>query len=139
MSAIPLADSVAAPLILIVDDDRSVHAIAGKMLERYDLTVLHAFDGAEGLRIARDMRPELIITDALLPRLDGRELSRAIKLDPELRSTKVVVMTGLYKGARYRHEAMADFLADDYIVKPLRIDKLREILSARLKGISHVS
>ena len=116
--------------VLVVDDDRSVHAIVGRILEKMDATVIHAFDGAEALKIARTTPVDLIITDALIPRLDGRELAKIIKSDPELSSTRVVVMTALYKGARYRMEALHTFLADDYIEKPVSVPKLQSIFEA---------
>jgi CheY-like chemotaxis protein len=112
--------------ILIVDDDRVIHSIITRALPHR--TLLHAYDGEEGLRIARDARPQLILTDALLPRKDGRELALAVKQGEDTAHIKVVVMTALYKGIRYRNEAIRDFMVDDYVEKPLSATMLRQLV-----------
>lgn len=122
------------PLILIVDDDKTVHLIAERVLRTLGGTVLHAHDGAEALDLAQTLRPDLIITDALLPKLDGRELSRIVKTDPETQDSKLVVMTGLYKGRRYRDEAFRTFHVDEYVEKPVSAPALRAI-AEKLLGI----
>jgi CheY-like chemotaxis protein len=121
------------PTVLIVDDDKLVRLIARKALADADLNVMDAADGATALQMAQELVPDLVITDALLPRLDGRELARRIKSDPALRKTKVVVITALYKGTRYKNEAIKEFLVDDYLAKPLTPAKLRWIV-ARMLG-----
>lgn len=126
------AAAVHRPTILIIDDDKLVHAIIDRVLNGYDALVLHAHDGAEGLRIAQEVRPDLIITDALLPKIDGREVAKAVKIDPETARTRVVVMTALYKGIRYRNEAFRDFLVDGYLEKPLTATKIHEAIGATL-------
>ena len=121
------------PTVLIVDDDKLVRLIATKALADADLNVVDAADGATALQMAQELVPDLVITDALLPRLDGRELARRIKSDPALSKTKVVVITALYKGTRYKNEAIKEFLVDDYLEKPLTPAKLRWIV-ARMLG-----
>lgn len=121
------------PTVLIVDDDKLVRLIATKALADADLNVVDAADGATALQMAQELVPDLVITDALLPHLDGRELARRIKSDPALSKTKVVVMTALYKGTRYKNEAIKEFLVDDYLEKPLTPAKLRWIV-ARMLG-----
>jgi CheY-like chemotaxis protein len=107
------------PMIMIVDDDPVIHKVFAKMLESFTGTVVHCHDGREALALAQELRPELIITDALMPKLDGRELTRILKQSPATRHAKIVVMTGLYKGVRYRGEAFRDFLVDAYMEKPI--------------------
>lgn len=121
------------PTVLIVDDDKLVRLIATKALADADLNVVDAADGVTALQMAQELVPDLVITDALLPRLDGRELARRIKSDPALSKTKVVVITALYKGTRYKNEAIREFLVDDYLEKPLTPAKLRWIV-ARMLG-----
>lgn len=125
--------STKKPTVLIVDDDKLVRLIATKALADADLNVVDAADGATALQMAQELVPDLVITDALLPHLDGRELARRIKSDPALRKTKVVVITALYKGTRYKNEAIKEFLVDDYLEKPLTPAKLRWIV-ARMLG-----
>ncbi len=125
--------------VLVIDDDRTVHTILAKMLEAFDGEILHAYDGAEGLGMAREHKPKLVLTDALLPRIDGRELSRAIKEDPAMCGTKVVVMTALYKGSRYRQEAFADFRVDDWVEKPLTPGRMKMIMEKMLGSAAGVA
>jgi len=120
------------PVVLLIDDERIVHSIVSKMLAGFGGTLLHAYDGDAGLRMALQVRPELVITDALLPKIDGREIARTLKSDPATSSMKVVVITALYKGPLYRDEALRDYLVDDFIEKPVSAGKLRTVISAML-------
>jgi CheY-like chemotaxis protein len=122
----------ARPVILLIDDDRIVHSIVSKVLAGFSGTLLHAYDGDAGLRMALQVRPELVITDALLPKIDGREIARSLKSDPATSSMKVVVITAVYKGPRYRAEAFRDYLVDDFIEKPVSAGKLRTVINAML-------
>lgn len=122
------------PVVLMVDDDRVIHVIAARVLAAMPVTLVHAHNGAEALEMAMELRPDLIVTDALLPKLDGRELCRKVKTSPGMQGCKVAIMTALYKGARYRNEAFHTFLADEYLEKPLTPEKLRHLVS-HLLGI----
>jgi DNA-binding response OmpR family regulator len=102
------------------------------VLAGFSGTLLHAYDGDAGLRMALQVRPELVITDALLPKIDGREIARSLKSDPATSSMKVVVITAVYKGPRYRAEAFRDYLVDDFIEKPVSAGKLRTVINAML-------
>ena len=117
------------PVILVIDDDRDVQTIALQVLSSFGYDVALASDGMEGLLRARNLHPDLILTDALLPRLDGRELCLKLKGDPETAGVPIVVMSAVYTAGRYRTEAMRDFAADDFVVKPLDVNDLRETLS----------
>jgi CheY-like chemotaxis protein len=86
----------------------------------------------EGLALAARYRPDLILADAFMPKLDGREMCRRVKTDPETSSLKVVIMTAVYTAARYRSEAFREFQADDYLAKPLDFQEFRAILTKHL-------
>jgi CheY-like chemotaxis protein len=125
--------ALAGRVVLVVDDDRLVHAIVDRVLAGFDGILLHAYTGTDALRIAWQVRPNLILTDALLPGVDGRELSKAVKSEPALSHTTVIVMTALYKGARYRQEAFTEYLVDGYVEKPLSAMKLRSTIEGALE------
>ena len=91
-----------------------------------------ARNGTDGLALARSHRPDLVLTDALMPGLDGREMCRQLKTDAETRAIKVVVMTALYTAPRYQTEGIRHFQADQYVAKPLDVDQLDAILRAQL-------
>lgn len=87
------------PLVLFADDDGISRAIAMRVLGAMGLGVIIASNGDEALSMAREHKPELIVTDAFMPKLDGREVARIVK--EELPDTKVIVISGLYKDPRY--------------------------------------
>lgn len=126
----PPTESVRRPLLLIVDDEAGIRRMAAQTAERLGFGVIEAGDGVEGRNLARRYRPEVILTDALMPRLEGREMCRRIKDDPETRDIKVIIMTSLYKGQRYRSEAMTEFGADGYLAKPVAPELLATALRA---------
>jgi CheY-like chemotaxis protein len=112
--------------ILIVDDDEEIRLIAEYSVQQMGYRTLSAANAEEALSIVKDSRPDIVLTDALMPKIDGRQLCRLIKaLDP---SIKVIVMSSLYTSSRYRAEALSAFRADEYLVKPIDFDKLRQVL-----------
>ena len=102
------------PLVLVADDDPSILRVATLVLDGMGYGVLLARDGAEAIRMAKAFRPDLILTDALMPKIDGREVCRRLKGDPETSGIKVVIMTAAFVLSKYKSEAMKDFQADDY-------------------------
>jgi CheY-like chemotaxis protein len=138
-AGVPTVDGeLLRPVILVVDDDRVVHSVIDRILVGFPGTVLHANDGHEALRLARAVGPELLLIDALLPKLDGRAVALALKADPGTAHIRTVIMTALYKGQRYRSEAFREFMVDEYLEKPVSAPKLREVvdrlLAVRLSG-----
>lgn len=120
------------PLVLLVDDEAEIRAVAIRVIEMLGYGLVVARDGEEGLQLAARYRPQLVLTDAMMPKLDGREMARRIKEDENIPPAKVVVMTSLYKDARYKYEALKDFGVDEYLTKPLAVDKLRALLERHL-------
>lgn len=119
---------VGRPSVLVVDDERPIVVAACRALREFDITVLHASTGDHGLELARKHVPDLVLADALLPKLDGREMCRMIKLDPRLAKVKVVIITSLETGAKERAIAIRDYKADDCLQKPLTRSQLTSLL-----------
>lgn len=120
------AETMQRPLVLFAEDDATSRSIARRVIQAAKRGIITAKDGEEALAMARQFLPDLLITDALMPKLDGREVARIVKM--EMPSMRVVVITGLYKDRRYRDEAMDKFGVDDYIAKPVTPAALREII-----------
>lgn len=114
------------PMVLFADDDPTGRAIATRVITSLGYGVAVAANGEEALTMARDYKPELIITDALMPRLDGREMGRIVKT--ELPTTRVIIITSVYKDARYKYEALKEFAVDEYLAKPINPGALREVV-----------
>lgn len=116
------------PLVLVADDVAAMRLLAMAMLRRLGLGVVLARDGEEAWKLALELRPELVLTDALMPRLDGRDLCRRIKTSPVLKETPVIVMSAVYMGQRHQKEALTTFMADGYLIKPFNLAALTEML-----------
>ncbi|MCM2314072.1 MAG: response regulator [Thermoanaerobaculia bacterium] len=120
------------PRVLIIDDSKFVQLIAREGLSD-EFEVITAKDGLEGLALAREFRPRVVVTDALMPALDGRELCRILKNNPETRGIRIVIMTSLYKSLRHEHEAIHSFGADLFLRKPFTISQLRNAIVALVR------
>jgi len=115
-----------APRILVVDDDEEIRWIARHLILDMGYDCATASSPSEALAAVASERPAVILTDALMPEGDGRELCKTVKaLYPEL---KVVVMTSLYTAQRYVSEATRVFGADDYLSKPIDFERLHAVL-----------
>lgn len=123
------------PLVLCADDDEDILALVALRLERAGFAVATAPDGQAAVEAARDRRPALAVLDVMMPRRTGLEVLAELKSDPELRETKVVLLS-----ARVQDGDVADGLdagADAYIVKPFRAQELVATVE-RLLGPGYV-
>lgn len=128
----PPVDEVVRPLVLLVDDEAEIRSVAVRAIESFGYGVVVATNGEEGFELAKLYKPELVLSDAMMPKLDGRELAKRIKDDAHLAQTRVVVMTSLYTAAQYKYEALRTFRVDDYVSKPLDFAQLRAVLEKHL-------
>lgn len=111
--------------ILIIDDDPVTLTMLSKLLGAADVEILTSRDGREGLELAMARRPDLVISDLLIPHIDGLDLCRTIKAEPSLFGTRVMLMSAVYKGFEHRSDIW-DSGADDFITKPLDPKLLKE-------------
>jgi CheY-like chemotaxis protein len=130
------ASEVVRPLVLTVEDDEDIQAIVQRVCANLGYGFVYAMNGQDGLELAREYRPNLILSDAFMPKLDGREMCRMLKEDPAFTETRMVVMTGLYTDTKYRSEALKRFHVDDYVAKPVAITDLINILQKHLEGVA---
>jgi CheY-like chemotaxis protein len=81
--------------ILIIEDSKFQRIASGRALVKAGYDVIHAEDGEEGLRAARESIPDLILLDMMLPRVSGLDVLRALKLDGLVKHIPVIVLSGL--------------------------------------------
>jgi two-component system cell cycle response regulator DivK len=113
-----------APLILVVDDQEPVRQLTSAILEQYlGAELVEAADGAEALLRVAARCPSLVLTDLMMPGVDGAELARRLKADPATSGVPIVAMSG----GPNRDEALAAG-CDDFIAKPFRPQALVEIV-----------
>lgn len=80
-------------IILVVEDETSIAEVLQFILEFEGYRVAVAWDGQEGLRLLGEVQPDLVLSDVMMPRLDGRELARAMQTDVQYRDIPVVLMS----------------------------------------------
>jgi two-component system, OmpR family, phosphate regulon sensor histidine kinase PhoR len=121
--------------VLIVDDNADDRKLLRLNLERHGCeTVIEASDGREGFDLARAHRPDLIISDALMPRLDGFQFLWMIKTDEELNAIPVVFYSAVYTGLK-EEELAFSLCAEAFIVKPKEPEEFWQELTAILGGL----
>lgn len=119
-------------VVLIVDDNADMRAYLDRVLSPHWQTVLVA-DGEAALDATRRLHPDVIVTDVMMPSLDGFEFVAAIRDDPVLAATPVIMLS-----ARAGAEAVSEGLAggaDDYLPKPFRSQELVERVKSRLAAV----
>lgn len=115
--------------ILIIDDESNIVELIKYNLEMNGYKVLYAYDGNEGLNIAREQKPDLILLDIMLPKMDGFDVCKEIKKDKDIEHIPVIMLTA--KGEEFDKILGLELGADDYITKPFSV---RELL-ARIKAV----
>ena len=108
--------------ILVIEDEPDIQQILEYNLREKGHKVFIAGKGEEGLRIAREKRPDLVLLDLMLPDIPGTEICKALKSDPTLRNTQVVMLTA--KGEEIDRVVGFELGADDYVVKPFSVREL---------------
>ncbi len=102
---------------LIVEDNADDRRVLRYYLEKHGCDVMEASDGEEGLELVKTHRPDLIISDALMPRMDGFQFLRCVKTDENLKSIPFVFYSAVYTG--YKEAELAISIgADAFIIKP---------------------
>lgn len=114
----------ATPLVLVVDDEPEIRQLVERTLAAKGYAVELAADGAEALEKAERLVPDLVLLDAMLPRVHGFEACRRIKASERTRDVPVVMMTAIYRGWRFAQDARDSYGAVDYVEKPFRHEEL---------------
>ena len=111
------------PLILMVDDDPQIQDLYKTKLSASGFKVSQAFNGEEGLKMAKEEKPDLILLDILMPVVDGAKMLVELRKDPDFKNTPVIILTGLEdrpESIRLAKEAGAvDFVNKDIDFKDL--------------------
>ncbi len=116
--------------VLIADDEPNIVISLEFLLKREGYQVLVARDGEEALQAIRAHRPDLVLLDVMMPRLSGHEVCQAVRADPALAATRILMLTA--KG-RATDVAKGQALgADAYMTKPFSTRELAEQVAAML-------
>jgi two-component system, OmpR family, phosphate regulon response regulator PhoB len=120
------------PKVLVVDDEPAILELVRFTLEDERLRVVEAADGLGAIETARRERPDLILLDVRMPHLSGLEVCRRIRQDPELRGTRVVLLTAADQEADRARGLAAG--ADEYLAKPFSPLALFALVRTMLPG-----
>ena len=117
--------------ILVIEDEADIQQILDYNLREKGHKVTLAGRGEEGLRLAREKKPDLVLLDLMLPDMSGTEVCRQIKSDPQLKTTQVIILTA--KGEEIDRVVGFELGADDYVVKPFSVRELLLRIQAILR------
>jgi CheY-like chemotaxis protein/AraC-like DNA-binding protein/two-component sensor histidine kinase len=115
-------------LILIVEDNDELRNFMGLLLQE-DFKVLTSVDGAEAWKVILDQKPDLVVSDIMMPNMDGFELCRIMKSTYETSNIPIILLTGLSEKTEQIHGLSLG--ADDYLIKPFDMT----LLSLRIKSM----
>jgi two-component system, OmpR family, alkaline phosphatase synthesis response regulator PhoP len=115
--------------ILLVDDERDILEFVSYNLKRENYIVYTSTNGTEAIKIAKELKPHLIMLDVMMPGIDGVETCNIMRSMPELNNTVIVFLTA--RGEDYSQIAGFDAGADDYITKPIK----PKVLISRIKAL----
>ena len=118
--------------ILVVEDNEASRDALSRRLERYGYRVMQAFDGSQGVTVARAALPDLILMDLGLPVLDGWDATRQLKADTRTRHIPIIVLSA-HAMTNHRDMALAAG-GDDFDTKPVRFQALLEKIECLLAG-----
>lgn len=108
--------------ILIVDDEQDIVESLKFVLEAADYTCYCAYNGEDGLKLAKEIVPDLIILDVMMPKINGYKISRLLKYDTKYKNIPILMVT-----ARSQEEDKLigeETGADEYITKPFDLDEV---------------
>ena len=121
---IPRGYTEGVPRILSVEDDVDLQQVFSYVFTKKKWDVTYAYDGKDGLEKAKELRPELILLDMMLPGLNGIEVIEGLKADERTRGIPVIVMTAYPSDESFLRSAVIAMGAVEYLAKPVRIDEL---------------
>ena len=119
--------------VLIVEDQTDIRKLIRMTLEFEDFEIHEASDGASGLGMARAIKPDLVILDVMPPGLDGIEVCRRLRANPDTRNVPIIMLTA--RGEEADRIRGLDTGADDYITKPFSMTELLARVRAVLRRI----
>ena len=118
--------------ILIVDDEQDIVESLKFVLESSDYSCYTAFNGEDGLKLAKELIPDLIILDVMMPKINGYKISRLLKYDSKYKNIPILMIT-----ARSQEEDKLigeESGADEYITKPFDLDNVLKTVDKYLKA-----
>jgi chemosensory pili system protein ChpA (sensor histidine kinase/response regulator) len=124
---VPQEDAVQAPLVLVVDDSLTVRRVTQRLLQREGYRVTLAKDGLEGLERLADELPAVVLTDIEMPRMDGFDLVRNMRVDERLNKLPIIMITS--RIAQKHRDYAAELGVNHYLGKPFAEEELLALVA----------
>lgn len=119
--------------VVLVDDEANIRETIAFILDAEGVEVATAADGVEGLAAVRRLRPKVVLLDVMMPRMDGYEVCRAIRQDPNLIGAYVIILTA--KGQRTDERKSLEAGADLYLSKPFDDEVVLRVIGQVFAGL----
>ena len=119
--------------VLIVEDEKNIVDILRFNLQREGYNTLEAYDGETGLNLALSEKPDLILLDVMMPKMDGLQTCKALREMPETADTRIVFLSALSE--EENQLTGFDAGADDYIPKPIKMSLLKSRINAIMRRV----
>ncbi|OQX86141.1 MAG: two-component system response regulator [Candidatus Omnitrophica bacterium 4484_70.2] len=117
--------------ILVVDDEESIRKLLELILREAGYEVLFCEDGLQGYNLAKKEKPDLIILDLMLPKLDGHKVCRLLKFDTRFKEIPIIISTA--KASEEDKKLAQDSGADAYLLKPFKKEELLQKIKELIK------
>ncbi|MGE3311721.1 MAG: response regulator [Limisphaerales bacterium] len=126
-----------APRVVVIEDEPEMRRNIVRLLKLEGYDPAEAPTGEAGIDLVRERRPDLVICDVMMPGIDGHEVLRTLRADPQLRSVPLIFLTA--RADKTDRRGGMNLGADDYITKPFSNDDLLAAIAARLERATQTS
>ena len=117
--------------LLIVEDEKDIADMLAYNFEKEEMLVSKAYNGKDAIETAKEVRPDVILLDVMLPDVDGIEVCETLRKDEDLKETLIIFLSA--RGEDYSQVAGYKAGADDYVVKPVRVKILKHKIEVLLQ------
>lgn len=124
--------SATAPVVMIVDDSLTVRKVTSRLLERQGYEILIAKDGVGALQLLRETIPAIMLVDIEMPHMDGFELIRAVRDNPQLHTLPIIIISS--RTADKHRKAAKELGVDEFMGKPYQEEELLHHIERLIKG-----
>ncbi|OIP39962.1 hypothetical protein AUJ95_05055 [Candidatus Desantisbacteria bacterium CG2_30_40_21] len=118
--------------VLVADDQIHIRKIIAAKISKAGYTVITAEDGQEAVDMAKAEKPDLIIMDIMMPRMNGIDAIKILKQDPDMTNIHILVLTAMESGDKEMEFANIGINDNDIITKPFSPKELLDIINARI-------
>ena len=113
--------------VLIADDDITIHVSFTKPIQNMGHEVFNAYDGNQAFEMCQKEKPDLLLLDISMPKMDGRDICKKLKASSETKHITIIMLTS--KDQQFDRTVGFEMGADDYVIKPCSVPYLERILN----------